>query len=65
MTEKTLVQAIMEGDRFLERAKSALFEMQKHKKVQGYYLTGTKKTAAARRASMDLTRALAELRRSL
>jgi len=60
MNQKTLVEAIMEADRFMEKAKKALWELQKMKHV---HICGTKKSAAARRASMDLTRALAELRK--
>ena len=46
--------AITEAERFLEKARSARRDFDEF---------GNMKTAAAKRASMDLTRALAEFRR--
>jgi hypothetical protein len=60
MNQKTLIDAILEANRFTEKAQKALWELQKMK--QQSYICGTNKSAAARRASMDLTRALAEMR---
>lgn len=56
--------AIREAERFVERAKA----IQSHKRqVLGpsviRFDAGPKETGAARRASLDLTRALADLRR--
>lgn len=51
--------AISEADRFLKSAKIALKEI---KKDEHYY--GGKYTASAKRASMDLSRALSDLRNS-
>ena len=54
MNSKTLNRAIYEAERFLElagRAQATVTEMT------------SKTTAAAKRASLDLTRALAEMRR--
>jgi hypothetical protein len=54
-------EAIIESKKFTERAKAVLALTPKAKiGIVGH----TKETAALRRASMDLTRMLAELRRS-
>ncbi len=52
-------QAIREARRFIDKANLALQRVGKSK----YFYCG-KETAACRRSSMDLTRALADLRRS-
>ena len=54
MNRKTLDHAIYEADRFLKLAKKAIDTAENYP---------DKTNAAAKRASMDLTRALAEMRR--
>lgn len=49
-------KAIEEAERFIAAAKNVKLNME--------YDSGGKESAACRRASMDLTRALADLRRS-
>ncbi len=51
--------AIAEAERFLKKARAALKDISEQ-----HPLCGTPTTAAAKRSSMDLTRALAQLRRS-
>ena len=60
MKLEKLHKAIAEAERFLIIAKRAEGSLLNKKYA---YITGSKETAAARRASMDLTRALAELRK--
>ena len=55
----TISEAIEEAERFLIRARRAREWMGKARYVE----MGGRETAACRRASMDLTRALADLRR--
>lgn len=57
MNHQKLITAIAEAERFLERARDA------QNNPHEYDFVGTKYTGACRRASMDLTRALADLRR--
>lgn len=74
MTDKTLEEAIAEAKRFLTRAE-ALKECRKpitaaeaaNRMTPRYrhFETGCLEQSAARRASMDLTRALARLRRGV
>lgn len=61
MNRANLETAIYEARRFLQKAVAL------HKKVphEGQYYYPSKESSAARRASMDLTRALAELRKPL
>ena len=54
-------KAISEAKRFIKRADEAKGELMKGNLS---YMTGCKETAAAKRASMDLTRVLAELRKT-
>lgn len=54
---KNLEQSIFEAQRFLKRAKLCLNDFKDIKDCDSKY------TAAVRRASMDLTRSLADLRR--
>ena len=71
MTKTTLTKAIAEAERFLEKAKAAELELIKEETgidgVQGghpysrYWPKGSV-LAACKRASMDLTRILADLR---
>jgi hypothetical protein len=60
MNADKLETAIQEAERFLIFAERALDRLNSDKYAQ----FGTKETAAARRASMDLTRALAQLRKT-
>ena len=53
--------AILEAIRFISKAKVAKLRIKEKHSLA--YITGCKETAAAKRSSMDLTRALAELRR--
>lgn len=59
MNREKLVIAIVEAKRFIAKAQAAADEFDRNE----YAWNGTKETGAARRSSMDLTRALAELRR--
>ena len=61
MNTKTINAARAEAKRFLR----ALDEMQHAAQIEGnsYVTYGSKHSGAVRRASMDLTRALADLRR--
>jgi len=59
MDEKTLQQCIVEAGRFILKANKAIERLKADKYAS---IIGAKETAAARRASMDLTRALADLR---
>ena len=60
MTNDNLEAAITEAQRFLQRAK----ELRQERRDEPYYsLVGTRASGACRRASMDLTRALADLRK--
>ncbi len=59
MTRVDLIRCMAEAQRFIATAQQALERLAK----EGHDSVISKETAAARRASMDLTRALAELRR--
>ncbi len=58
MNDTSLKHAISEAERFIRMARIAASAM---KSPMGW--AGGKETAAAKRASMDLTRALADVRR--
>jgi len=61
MTLETLNTAIAEAKRFIKRAEEA---KKRNYNGKGEYIVWlSKESAAAKRASMDLTRALAELRK--
>ena len=62
MTKKTLKIAKREAKRFLERVQA--LEDRIAEDTPLFALIGCVETAAVKRASMDLTRALAELRKS-
>lgn len=76
MNERTAREAIGAAERFVELAKAALIESDRQWAAHKEYLKsvgvdwpekywhGGKHAAAAKRASMDLTRALAEMRRA-
>jgi hypothetical protein len=59
MNPASLKRAVAEAQRFIAVAKTVKIYPDRH------YLDASKETAAAKRASMDLTRALAEMRRPL
>ncbi len=59
MTKEKLFAAMFEARRFLKKAETAMKRFNDDK----YAEFGSKETGAAKRASMDLTRALAELRK--
>ena len=59
MNNKKVREAIAEARRFIRRADDVLQEEKENK----YYYFGTKASGAVRRSSLDLTRALAELRK--
>ena len=63
MTPETLNEAINEAERFLRKAKKAKSGV--HKNEYGSIeFASQSDTAAVKRASMDLTKALAAIRRS-
>ena len=62
MREATLLQAIRMAERFIEAAEAARKRVAKDGNFLFY--TGCKETAAAKRVSLDLTRMLAEMRKS-
>lgn len=61
MNLKGIVKAEKEANRFL----SAVKEVREEARDQSYtsFICGTKRTAALRRVSMELSRSLAEMRR--
>ena len=61
MNPKTLQAAIIEAESFLDLAKD-LHMQSAH--IDWSHIQGTARSGAVRRASMDLTRALADLRRA-
>lgn len=63
MTTESIKAAMAEATRFLLRASKALKRAKLEAKEE-YGAATTKEMAATRRASMDLTRALAEMRKS-
>lgn len=61
MTVDQIKKAVAEAKRFIAAANEAIVRMERG---DGYgTISGTKETGKCRRASMDLTRALAEMRR--
>ena len=65
MTEQTVRAAVEEAKRFIKSAEIALATTQWHANVAHTCNTSwpCKQNSAAKRASLDLTRALAEMRR--
>lgn len=59
MTIRALEQAVAEARRFIDRAENCKFANYSPSEIEG-----GSTAAAMKRASLDLTRALAELRRS-
>lgn len=62
MTEPSIREAVAEAQRFISRAEEALAAV---KEVHGYKYCIGSEFAAARRASLDLTKALARMRKSI
>lgn len=63
MNHKTLQAAVEKAEAFIDAARAVRIE----KSAYGgdyLYLNGPRETGAAKRASMDLTRALADMRRA-
>jgi hypothetical protein len=60
MNIQTLNRAIAEAERFLESAREV---QQQAEHTDWIWVQGTRFTGACKRASMDLTRALSDLRR--
>ena len=75
MNRRTTEEAVREAERFIARARKLLKEddrvkqLEKEAEKEGRYVHisgpfyGSRESGSARRASMDLTRALAEMRR--
>jgi hypothetical protein len=61
MNDAKLAAAISEAERFIKKARAARKRLKEDRLV---IISGSAETGAARRASMDLTRALADLRKS-
>jgi hypothetical protein len=61
MNIPTLLDAIEEAEQFITAAEAAIKRIREDRLA---LISGSKETAAANRASMDLTRALATMRRS-
>jgi hypothetical protein len=61
MDRKALGRAMLEAKRFLKKADEAILRRVKDHQF-GFTFGGTKETAALKRASMDLSRALSALR---
>lgn len=61
MNNEKITQAVREAKRFLEKHKEYAESLSQTE--HGYGIFGTKQSGALRRASMDLTRALAEMRK--
>ena len=62
MTKSHLQTAILEAERFIAKAESAIHHAGKRDATET--IGQSKHNASARRASLDLTRVLAELRKS-
>lgn len=60
MRQAKINAAVLEAKRFLAKHKEYEASV---KTLSGYQVTGSKESGALRRASMDLTRALAEMRK--
>lgn len=67
MTKAEIKAAIEEAHRFIWRGEQAIAKMNREQMASGFtheVAVTSKETAACRRSSMDLTRALANLRKS-
>ena len=71
VTIKQIADAMREADRFIKAGRIAIARIKKEDKHDGNddsirsLIGGSKETAACRRASLDLTRALADMRNNL
>lgn len=63
MNASKLAAAITEAERFLAKAETVARSPARQYGTESHHQTSPKHTGAVRRASMDLTRALAELRK--
>lgn len=63
MNTTSIQKAVREAQVFIDRAKAALDEVEGSRYAGCYGLPPTAKTGALRRSSMELTRALSEMRR--
>ena len=59
-----LQKVIKEAERFLEKAKDASARIKMDNEEDYYNVTGTKESAACKRASLDLSKSLSEFRKS-
>jgi hypothetical protein len=64
MNLSTIRKAKREAEEFVRRAKIVLDETEPKEPANSSWMWGTANTAALRRQSMELTRALAEMRRA-
>ena len=64
MNEETVREAMYRAQRFIDSGK-AVMARYRQEGIGGCVFDGCAETGACRRASMDLTRALAELRKPL
>lgn len=66
MNKDTLRDAVVEAERFIKAANQVVFERKSSKPNGVFYwdeIVNHKEAAAAKRASLDLTRALAKMRK--
>jgi len=66
MKTEEIELAIQEAERFIKLAKKLIEEKKKISSIHGetiYYYSATKESGATRRASLDLTRQLAQMRK--
>lgn len=61
MNQKKIIDAMMEAKKFVKRAEKVLRESRDDDCM---FIAGNGRTAALRRQSMELTRALAEMRKA-
>lgn len=64
MTKISLLNAIIEAERFIRKAQEAKEAIERNN-LAIHLGFGCKETAACRRASLDLTRALAQMRKRI
>lgn len=62
MELETLKTAMLEAERFLKRAEVLLENTKESESLPGYFFYKSKDSASLKRASLDLTRSLADLR---
>lgn len=64
MRQEKIIAAKKEAERFLERVEALIERHAKDEQFRKYFeICGHKETAALKRSSMDLTRALSEMRK--